>query len=375
MNHNRTDRPPSGAEPASAVIAVGRAVGDLRRGGAAAIRDGGAEATAALAAEFADADRLARFAALAGGAVRLAVTARRARALGRAAAGPAAVLELPAPLDPAAIRALADPTADPTADTGARGVRSAVAHARDAGAVALARRAGLLPAAVVKTVKPEAARGLAQVALADLAEDRAAAGALARVGSARVPLAGAERADIVAFRPGDGGPEHLAIVVGAPDGAEPVLARIHSQCFTGDLAESLRCDCGGQLRGAIRRIAEAGAGVVLYLAQEGRGIGLVNKLRAYELQDRGLDTFDANETLGFEADERDYRAAAEMLRQLGFPRVRLMTDNPEKVAGLRRGGVEVAERVPHRVPANRHNARYLAAKSARAARAAPPGGG
>ena len=241
--------------------------------------------------------------------------------------------------------------------------------------MALARRAGLLPAAVVKTVKPEAARGLAQVALADLAEDRAAAGALARVGSARVPLAGAEHADIVAFRPGDGGPEHLAIVVGAPDGAAPVLARIHSQCFTGDLAESLRCDCGGQLRGAIRRIAEAGAGVVLYLAQEGRGIGLVNKLRAYELQDRGLDTFDANETLGFEADERDYRAAAEMLRQLGFPRVRLMTDNPEKVAGLRRGGVEVAERVPHRVPANRHNARYLAAKSARAARAAPPGGG
>lgn len=136
-----------------------------------------------------------------------------------------------------------------------------------------------------------------------------------------------------------------------------MLARLHSQCFTGDAIGSLRCDCGDQLRGAVRHIAAAGAGVILYLAQEGRGIGLVNKLRAYELQDRGHDTFDANELLGFDADERHYRVAAEMLRQLGYGRVRLLTGNPEKIAALRRCGVDVAERVPHSFPANRHNER------------------
>ena len=125
-----------------------------------------------------------------------------------------------------------------------------------------------------------------------------------------------------------------------------MLARLHSECFTGDLLGSLRCDCGDQLRGAIEEIAAAGAGVLIYLAQEGRGIGLVNKLRAYKLQDAGLDTVDANEQLGFDADERIYLPAAEILRELGFATVRLMTNNPEKVEALARCGIEVAERVP-----------------------------
>jgi GTP cyclohydrolase II len=144
-----------------------------------------------------------------------------------------------------------------------------------------------------------------------------------------------------------------------------VLTRLHSECFTGDLLGSLRCDCGDQLRGAIAEIARAGSGVLLYLAQEGRGIGLVNKLRAYQLQDAGFDTVDANEQLGFDADERVYLPAAEMLRQLGISRVRLLTNNPEKVAALTRCGIAVVERVPHIFPANDHNERYLRTKASR----------
>jgi GTP cyclohydrolase II len=144
-----------------------------------------------------------------------------------------------------------------------------------------------------------------------------------------------------------------------------VLTRLHSECFTGDLLGSLRCDCGDQLRGAIGEIARGGGGVLLYLAQEGRGIGLVNKLRAYQLQDSGFDTVDANEQLGFDADERVYLPAAEMLRQLRFLRVRLLTNNPEKVAALNRCGIAVAERVPHVFPANGHNERYLRTKATR----------
>jgi GTP cyclohydrolase II len=157
----------------------------------------------------------------------------------------------------------------------------------------------------------------------------------------------------------------LAILIGSPDPATPVLVRLHSECFTGDLLASLRCDCGDQLRGAIAAIAQAGGGVLLYLAQEGRGIGLINKLRAYQLQDAGFDTLDANEQLGFDFDERVYLPAAEMLRQLGFATIHLLTNNPEKVAALERYGVSVAERVPHVFPSNGHNERYLRTKATR----------
>jgi GTP cyclohydrolase II len=229
----------------------------------------------------------------------------------------------------------------------------------------------LLPAALVSRLGPaETAlcvrrNDLSAIDAATVLKRDAPAAGLERVAEARVPLADAEDARLIAFRPSDGGVEHLAIVIGRPDPAVPVLVRLHSECFTGDLLGSLRCDCGDQLRGAIKAIASAGGGVLLYLAQEGRGIGLVNKLRAYQLQDAGFDTFDANEQLGFDADERVYLPAAQMLRRLGFVTIRLLTNNPEKMAALERYGIRIAERVPHVFAANGHNERYLRTKATR----------
>jgi GTP cyclohydrolase II len=185
------------------------------------------------------------------------------------------------------------------------------------------------------------------------------------VAEAAVPLEQAPDARIVAFRPADGGIEHLAILVGRPEQAEAPLVRLHSECLTGDLLGSLRCDCGPQLRQALARMAAEGAGVLLYMAQEGRGIGLVNKLRAYTLQDRGLDTLDANRALGFDADERSFLAAATMLEALGIARLRLLTNNPEKLAGLEACGVQVVGRVSHAIAPNGVNDAYLRTKASR----------
>jgi GTP cyclohydrolase II len=191
------------------------------------------------------------------------------------------------------------------------------------------------------------------------------AAGLVRVAEAEVPLQDAPDARVVAFRGPDAGIEHLAIVVGRPENAAtPPLVRLHSECFTGDLLGSLRCDCGPQLRGAIKRIAADGAGVVLYLAQEGRGIGLVNKLRAYAMQDRGLDTLDANRALGWGADERTFLVAATMLEELGLREVRLLTNNPDKVAALAACGL-VVHREAHAFAPNGVNNGYLATKAAR----------
>jgi GTP cyclohydrolase II len=243
----------------------------------------------------------------------------------------------------------------------------------DSAAIDLAKLARLLPAALLATIDHATdpsvlarQHDLLEVSAREIEDYRyAVARSLKIVSEARVPLEGAENSQVYAFRPSDGGFEHLAVVIGEPAADRPVLTRLHSECFTGDLLGSLRCDCGDQLRGAIRSISEAGSGVLLYLAQEGRGIGLANKLRAYQLQDRGADTIDANQQLGFDADERVYLPAAEMLRQLGFGRVRLLTNNPEKVAALTRCGIVVEERVPHAFPSNTHNDFYLATKASR----------
>ncbi len=261
------------------------------------------------------------------------------------------------------IRAVADPTAD--LDTPLKGPFNALRSklpAAYAAAVRLTKLAGLLPAAVVAKTD---LRGGVDVLISDiLGYEARAAAALAIVTRAHVPLDGAENTELVAFRAGDGGPEHLAVVIGDP--RSQVLTRLHSECFTGDLLGSLKCDCGVQLRGAVEAIAKAGGGVLLYLAQEGRGIGLINKLRAYRLQDQGYDTMEANERLGFEDDERLYIVAARMLTLLGFKSVRLLTNNPDKVAGLSDAGIVVTERVPHAFPGNEHNRAYLATKAAKA---------
>ena len=371
MIDQRGLRPALPASPRAMLVAVHRAVAELRRGEPVVLADADGRSALALAAEMASGPTLARLRAE-GGRLYLALTAPRAAALGGIGlgAGPVAI-PLPPDAEPGQIIALADPTRGERPEAGRPfGPVDAAPPGVAEAAIQLMRIARLLPAALIAPLPDGsgAAVAAARMLLTVEAEAVAAHGpvgaaALQRVAEARVPLAGAEEARVVAFRAEDGGTEHLAIVIGTLDPTRPVLTRVHSECFTGDLLCSLRCDCGDQLKGAIAAIGAAGAGVLLYLAQEGRGIGLVNKLRAYELQDRGADTVEANRTLGFEPDERAFQPAAEMLKALGISSVRLLTNNPAKVAALTRHGITVAERVPHRFPANDHNEPYLKAKA------------
>src|SRR5690625_1809968 len=291
----------------------------------------------------------------------LLITAARARHLGlKGAKGRTAALSARG-LSAQEIARLADPTRPALAGALPRLLQDPP-YAESI--LELVKAARLLPAAVIL-----AAQGQSDVPRVDEAAVQRfrdhAASRLTQVAEAKVPLLGADETRIVAFRPSDGGREHLAIIIGEPDRGRPVLTRLHSECFTGDPLRSLRCDCGDQLRGAIELMSREGAGLLLYLAQEGRGIGLVNKLRAYALQDRGADTLDANEELGFDADERVYLPAAEMLRQLEIAQIRLLTNNPLKVEALAACGVNVVARVPHSFAANCHSKAYLKTKAKR----------
>jgi GTP cyclohydrolase II len=266
------------------------------------------------------------------------------------------------PFTLAAARDLADPARD--LDSPLRGpFRADPLPDADAAraAMELARMAGILPAFLVATGSAIAVT----VSPADLALFRDT-GALSIQTRARLPVAAADDAEIVAFRARDDLREHVALIIGTQDAARVPLVRLHSECLTGDILGSLKCDCGPQLDAALHAMADEAAaggwGVLLYLRQEGRGIGLINKLRAYALQDQGFDTVDANERLGLPNESRDFPVAARMLDLLGVPAIRLMTNNPAKVAALHGVGVDVVERVPHELPANPHNHRYLETK-------------
>ena len=335
--------------------ATARAIDALRRGWPVAIGE-----LALLAVETADAERLRAFDPE--GSAPLLLSAGRAATLKlanqmEAAAPDCPVLIARVPwLDFDTATALADPQLDLA--TPLKGPFRAIAvQAPESAAAALqlARVAGLLPAFFVR-----AADGEDAITPADI-EAHEDADRLRIVARAHLPVAGAESAEIVAFRTDEMPGEHVALLIGAPNG-NPPLVRLHSECLTGDVLGSLKCDCGPQLHAAIRAIEANGWGILLYLRQEGRGIGLINKLRAYALQDQGFDTVDANTRLGFAVDARNFTVAARMLTLLGQRSVRLMTNNLEKVAALEAAGITVRERVAHSLPPNPHNQRYLATK-------------
>ena len=345
---------------------LARARVDLRMG-LPVVLSSDSDAVLAIAAESLTAERLADLRDL--GAVSLALTARRAETLkARVYDGDIARIAVPGGADLAWVQALADPADDLNSpmkgpfDCQRDG--SAALHRL---AIALVKTARLLPAALLVPVDDAAGcatdHGLTLInrsAATPLLDQNSP---LHPVAAARLPVEAADAGRLHNFRPEDGNEEHYAIEIGRPDRNAPVLARLHSACFTGDVLGSLKCDCGPQLRGALAQMGAEGSGVLLYLNQEGRGIGLANKMRAYSLQDQGFDTVEANHRLGFEDDERDFRIGSEILRKLGFGQVRLLTNNPKKIAMMEHTGIKVTERVPLQVGENTFNRDYLATKA------------
>ncbi len=350
---------------------IHRAASDLRRGTPVLLD--GAVPLMLLAAETAGPDGFAELMALGTEPpVLLLAPVRAAAVLHRPVeqAAPAVATRLPESLrTPEALRSLADPTVPRL--HGPQLLEPAPTPELAGAALALVKLGRLLPAALAVPARPDIRalleqRSLLTVAAEDVLSYPATdAEGLRQIAAAHVPLADAPESRVIAFRSERSAIEHLAIVIGSPESADAPLVRIHSECFTGDLLGSLRCDCGEQLRGAISRMAKEGSGVLLYLAQEGRGIGLVNKLRAYAMQDRGLDTLDANRVLGWGPDERNFLIAATMLDALGVKRVRLLTNNPDKLAALTACGIEVVGREAHTFAPNGVNDEYLDTKAAR----------
>ena len=348
-------------------LARGRA--DLRMG-VGIVLQGQTDAALVLSAETVSDARLGDVLAL-GMPVDLVITGRRAETLkARAYDGDVARVVLPADATLRWVHSIADP-----ADDLATPMKGPLNTRRDGNvglhrlAVTLCKTSRLLPAALVVPLKDgrsfAAQHAMTCIDATAAAPHLEALSPLDHVVSARVPLRAAENARLHIFRPEDGSEEHYAIEIGRPDREKPVLARLHSACFTGDLLGSLKCDCGPQLNAALGAMGSEGAGILLYLNQEGRGIGLANKMRAYALQDQGFDTVEANHRLGFEDDERDFRLGAQILGKLGVSQIRLLTNNPAKIARMEDCGIKVAERVPLKVGENAHNHRYLATKAAK----------
>ena len=344
-------------------IGVGRGLAEFRAGRPVVVKSG-TETLLCLPVEGLNKERLVAFRALCAPiAPRLVLTSRRARSLGIDADEPVA-LELMSEVDANMILALvADATSDHVFVPESAGP-AAIA------AIDLVKLAQVLPAVLVaettSTMVNAFNPSIVAVEAGAVARFREqATQSLAIAGEAYVPLSSGVRTRFVVFRDAFGD-DPVAVIVGTPDMSKPVPVRIHSACLTGDVFGSRRCDCGDQLKLALARLQEAGGGVILYLAQEGRGVGLANKMRTYKLQDAGLDTVDANTTLGFDDDERDYGVAVRMLQMLGCNRVVLLTNNPAKLDGLAKAGIEITGRMPIETPINSDNRRYLTAKASRA---------
>jgi GTP cyclohydrolase II len=346
-------------------VEVERGLAEFRGGRPVRISTPG-QSIVALPVDGIDARRLAAFAAFTAPiSPRLVITARRARALGLDVSEPVAIA-LAGTEGVETIEAL-------VADAHVRrSLEAGPAGAPAKAAIDLAKFAQRLPALLVADADADAnATAYVDPPLVSVDAEsiarfrRSVLQSLTIASEAQVPLHGGRSARFVVFRDAIGGGS-VAVVVGKPDYSQPVPVRLHSACLTGDVFGSRRCDCGDQLKLALARLDEAGGGVILYLEQEGRGVGLVNKMRAYQLQDAGLDTVDANTTLGFDDDERDYGIAARMLEMLGCTRVRLLTNNPAKLSSLAGAGIEVSGRLPLYTPINADNRRYLTAKATRA---------
>jgi GTP cyclohydrolase II len=352
-----------------AALAFDRAVDELRRGRAIQVTAPGRGLLVA-AVETIQEPQFTRLAAAATGGTFLFVTAERALAAGltHQLSGPVAVA-VPRGADIGHLSAVAGVNSKGAVDGAAFEVDSTPACAALASAALQLAKAGrLVPALIGFPTDGAEAAGVLGIPASDVSHHAPRFGhhALQLLSRARVPLADALESEIAVFRDEHSLAEHVAVVIGKPDPASAVPVRLHSACLTGDLLGSLRCDCGEQLRTAVARIAALGGGVLLYLDQEGRGIGLPNKLRAYVLQDGGLDTVDADQHLGFLADERTYDVAAALLHELGIRRIRLLTNNPQKINSLRDHGIEVVGRMPLVTTSNTHNERYLRAKHERA---------
>lgn len=298
----------------------------------------------------------------------LAITERRAKTLAaRAYDGDLARIHVPKDANSGWLLSVANPVDDLQ-----KPMKGPFAAIRDGDAephrlvLTICKQARLLPAAVLVKITPETAKELFylhRLPIESIGPCLRKSSPLALVSAANVPLEISQNSKVHVFRPDDGGIEHYAIEIGDPKRNEPVLSRLHSACFTGDIIGSLKCDCGPQLNAAMQQISDFGSGVLLYMNQEGRGIGLANKMRAYALQSQGFDTVEANHRLGFEDDERDFQQGAEILKSLGFNSVRLMTNNPKKVERMNSAGVMVTKRVALHVGHNPLNKKYLETKA------------
>jgi GTP cyclohydrolase II len=344
-------------------VDASRALAEFRSGRLVIIASGN-ESLLCLPVEGLDKERLAAFRGLAEPVTpRLVLTGSRARSLGIDSIGPVAI-ELSDHVD---FRTVLDLVAEkkPVFD-----FLPEPAGAVAAAAIDLVKLAQVLPAVLVADTDPKSFEAFDPRIVTLDAESVArfrkeGAQALQIAGEAHIPLTSSTRTRFVVFRDAFGD-DLVAVIVGTPDLSKPVPVRIHSACLTGDVFGSRRCDCGDQLRLALKRLREADGGIILYLAQEGRGVGLANKMRTYKLQDSGLDTVDANTVLGFDDDERDYGVAVRMLQMLGVSRVVLLTNNPDKMDSLAKSGIEISGRMPLETPVNADNRRYLTAKAARA---------